>query len=338
MTVVNGFGGALNKLWPKAPRATRDAIANAAPEVFQKYGITTPLRVAHFMAQISHECGGGTIIRENMNYSAKRMMEIFGVGVHSAAVRPEEAQQLVGHPEQIAERVYGLGNPKKAKELGNTKAGDGWRYRGGGMLQLTGGYNYRVRGDKVGFDLYNNPDQLNNPTISFTVAAAEFVGLKCLPWADKDDITRVTRLVNGGRNGLSDRMVWLRRWKEAMPGLEEPAWAPRAAELDQAPALLSTRTGQIGTVTGIASATATGSQLINTLTTTTDSIQTVTDTVSGVQDKADQAVVVYQSVKPFLGILPDTWRYLAIGAGVLSILCVIGIIWYRHKKIVEQGE
>lgn len=332
------FGTALNKLWSRAPSSTRAAIAKNAPGIFSKYGITTPLRVAHFMAQISHECGAGTIIRENMNYSAKRMLEIFGVGVHSAAVRPDEAARLVGHPEQIAERVYGLGNPRKARELGNTRPGDGFRYRGGGMLQLTGGANYKSRGAKIGFDLYNNPDQLNDPVISFTVAAAEFVGLGCLPWADKDDITRVTRLVNGGRNGLSDRTVWLRRWKEALPGLEEPAWAPRAAELDQAPTLLSTNTGKIGVATGAASALGTGAQIVNTLTTTTDTVQTVTDTVSGMKDKADQVVVVYQSVKPFLGIMPETWRYIAIGAGTLCVFGVIAIIWFRHKKIVEQGE
>lgn len=341
------FEQALNKLWPKAPRATREAVIRVAPQVFQKYKINTPLRIAHFMAQISHECGGGTIVRENMNYRAQRITEIFGFNkaqgrwVHSARVTDEEALQLAGNPQALAERVYGLGNPKKAKELGNTAPGDGYRFRGGGMLQLTGGYNYRKRGDAIGFNLYANPDQLNDPAISFTVAAAEFAGLGCLPFADEDNIVKVTLRVNGGRNGLADREVWLRKWKAEMPGVEEPAWAPREAELEKTPSLLGTRTGQIGVATGTLTTVATAGQAINTLSTTTTAVQTASDTivstVGGVKGVTDNVVVVYQTAKPFLGLLPSTWGTIGLVAAGLAIGGVVAILLYRHWKIRDEG-
>jgi putative chitinase len=69
-----------------------------------------------------------------MNYSAPRLLEIFGVNRHSAAVTAFEAEKLARKPEAIAERVYGLGNPRKARELGNTQPGDGFRFRGNGIL------------------------------------------------------------------------------------------------------------------------------------------------------------------------------------------------------------
>jgi len=227
----------IRTLWPRAPQATCDAISNTCHDVFTEEGFSDSLQVAHFMAQISHECGAGTIVRENMNYSYNRLLEIFGVGHHSAKVTPEEAQALAGHPMQIAERVYGLGNPSKAKELGNTQPGDGYKYRGNGMLQLTGRGSHKRIGDMIGVDLEANPEQLENPAISFKVAAAEFVALNCLPAAEQDNIALVTRRVNGGSNGLAERTVWLRKWKRALDGVEEPAWKPRAA--DPEPAKLS---------------------------------------------------------------------------------------------------
>lgn len=207
---------ALRKMWPRAPQATIDAVLACADAVFAKYELTTKLRVAHFMAQVTHECGAGTIIRENMNYSAGRMLQIFGVGKHSAKVTAAEARELAGHGQQIAERVYGLGNPKMARMLGNTQAGDGWRFRGNGMLQLTGRESHERIGTLIGVDLVEHPEQLEDPKISFTVAAAEFRALKAIAPADADDVVTVTRRVNGGQNGIAERRAWLRRWKAAL--------------------------------------------------------------------------------------------------------------------------
>lgn len=220
----------MQQLWPRAPQATINAIAGISHDVFVEEGFSDALHVSHFMAQISHECGAGTIVRENMNYSAKRMLEIFGVGKHSAKVTPEEANQLAGKPALIAERVYGLGNPSKARELGNTQPGDGYKFRGNGMLQLTGRASHKRIGEMIGVDLEDHPEQLEDPAVSFKVAAAEFVALKCLPAAELDNIALVTKRVNGGSNGLAERTVWLRKWKKCLDGVEEPAWQPRAAE------------------------------------------------------------------------------------------------------------
>ncbi len=218
----------LKKMWPTAAATKINAIAKVAPAVLSEFDIDDPLVVAHLMAQISHENGGGTIIRENMNYSAPRMLEIFGVGHHSAKVTPAEAERIQHKPKEIAERVYGLGNPKKAKELGNTKVGDGYRFRGGGDLQLTGGDSYRRVGDLIGVDLYNKPEQLDDPAISFRCAAAEFVKLNCVKPALDDDVEMVTKRVNGGYNGLAERKVWLRKWKAALAEIPTPAEPPPA--------------------------------------------------------------------------------------------------------------
>ena len=83
--------------------------------LLKQHEINTPNRLAHFLAQMMHECGGLRIDWEDMDYSASRLLEIFGVGKHSAAVTEEEALQLAHKPAAIAERVYGLGNPKKAR-------------------------------------------------------------------------------------------------------------------------------------------------------------------------------------------------------------------------------
>lgn len=335
--VMYGFEAALNKLWPRAKPSVRQAILAAYENEFTKAGMLDPGVIAEFMAQISHECGAGQIIRENMNYSAKRIGQIFGYDpekgkyVHSARVTPEEALLLVNQPEKLAERVYGLGNPKKAKELGNTRPGDGFRYRGGGMLQLTGGYNYKTRGDKIGYNLYDNPDQLNNPTISFKVAVAEFVGLGCVPLAKKGDTLGITLRVNGGRNGLSDRQVWVRRWKAELTGVEEPPFAPREAELDAAPPFLGTRTGQISVVTGAAATVSTVSQI-------GQAVNTVTDTVQTVTENGKQVAATVKIVNNFLGLSAQTWGHIGIGAAVAVILGVIGIAIYRYLKLRDKGE
>jgi putative chitinase len=171
------------------------------------------------MAQISHECDGGEIIRENMNYRAARISEIFGYHngrwQHSARVTDAEAKALAGHPEELAERVYGIGNPRK-HDLGNTEPGDGFKFRGNGMLQLTGREAHTRIGKMIGIDLVDHPEQLEDPGQSFRCALAEFEASGCLPVADSDNIVMVTHKVNGGENGLPNRKLWLRKWKVAL--------------------------------------------------------------------------------------------------------------------------
>lgn len=164
------------------------------------------VQTVHFFAQIHHESGGFTIGREIMNYTAPRIMQIFGGGKHSAKVTIAEAGRLAGNPWDLAERVYGLGNPKKAKELGNIKVGDGFKYRGGGALQCTGGNDYKKYG---GQRLYDNPELIEGAEFYFSTALKEFDARGI--WSLAKDysyssILSVSKRVNGGTNGLDDRI------------------------------------------------------------------------------------------------------------------------------------
>lgn len=310
----------IDRQWSRASAATRKAIVENSERIFAKYGITTPLRAAHFMAQISHECGGGTIIRESGNYSAKRIMQIFGVGKHSARVTQSEANALAGDGPALFDRVYGIGNPKKAKEFDNTRPGDGWRYRGNGMLQLTGRSNHRRIGKLVGFDLEGNPEMLENPATSFEVAAAEFKALNCLTAADVDDVSLVTRRVNGGQNGIDDRKVWLRRWKAMFNEADEPPQMPRGAEPQRKAAVRSTivQGGTVATVAATAVAVKEATQAV------TDAANTVAGSTEAQQSAAWSAINF---------VIGHPTLLLAVVAIVASLY----VVYRRYRKLEDEG-
>jgi putative chitinase len=181
---------------------------------FQDYGIDTPLRIAHFLAQVLHETGGFKVMRENMNYSASRILQVFGVNRHSAAITPSEAPELAGKPQALANRVYGIGNPRKARELGNTGADDGWLYRGGGPLQITGKANYKAWGERIGVDLVASPLLIIDTRYMLLPPLLYWKTYNCSTLADKNDIRAITKVINGGYNGYDDRVAWFNRcWK-----------------------------------------------------------------------------------------------------------------------------
>lgn len=189
-----------------------------------KHGITTPLRLAHFLAQCLHETGGLAIARESGNYRAERILQIFGAGRHSAAVTPEEATKLAGDGPKLFERVYGLGNPKKAQELRNTQPGDGWKYRGGGILQTTGRGNYRRMGAKCCVDFEGHPEWVVSAKYALLPALTEWTEGNLNAAADADDIRAITKKINGGFNGLADREAWFAKVRPLCEGvtLEPP--------------------------------------------------------------------------------------------------------------------
>lgn len=189
-----------------------------ANNLWASYGIDSKLRAAHFLAQILHESGGLTAVRENMNYSATRIMQVFGVNKHSAAITKAEASALAHNPEALAERVYGLGNPKKAKELGNTRKGDGYKYRGGGPLQNTGGHEYKRLSAELGIDLYADPDKIATPSVILLPALSFWARHKLNALADKNDARAITKVINGGYNGYNDRMGWFNKVWRIMGG------------------------------------------------------------------------------------------------------------------------
>jgi putative chitinase len=187
---------------PRKAEVAAEKLAWALPQ----YQIDTPLRVAHILAQLAHE-SGFMPISENLNYSAKRLMQVWPNRFPTLL----SAQRCAGNPEALGNTVYAgrLGN-------GGPESGDGYRYRGRGMIQLTGRGNYRTYGPLVGFDLEGDPDLLLQYGVSALVAGAYWKARNLNRWADIDDVTSVTKLINGGLNGLQERVVYLQRAKKAL--------------------------------------------------------------------------------------------------------------------------
>jgi predicted chitinase len=210
------------KIWDGYVSALVSPEANI---LFRQFGITSKARMAHLLAQWAHESGGFTIVWESGAYSASRIMQIFGVGRHSAKVTAAEAQALAHNGKALFERVYGLGNPAKAKELGNTQKGDGWRFRGCGIVQLTGRAAHERYARKIGCSV----DEIDKPINSIHGALLEWKEKNCNRYADQDNVLRVTKLVNGGQNGLNGRKVYLDKAKTLLGDSETklPDKAPK---------------------------------------------------------------------------------------------------------------
>jgi len=203
------FVNALFNLWPSGDKlipGLRDGIANAAPAVFEKYGIDSNLLIAHIMAQCSLECGAGTEVVENLNYSAPRMMQVWPSRFSTLA----SAIPYAHNPRLLANKVY---NGRMGNALNSN---DGWNYRGRGATQTTGYEGYALLSKPVQLDLLVSPDLVNDPAKFLECGVADFILCGCLSWAQVDNITQVTRHLNGGYTGLSDRIHWLRRWKVAL--------------------------------------------------------------------------------------------------------------------------
>src|SRR5882672_3809945 len=191
--------------------------------LFAHYGITTPKRLTQFLAECLAETGGLVIEWESGNYSAERLVQIFGPGHHNPPITANEAQQLQHNAPAIFERVYGMGSPEKAKELGNLKPGDAYRLRGGGMMQTTGGDNYRRIGTKIGIDLYVHPEWVLDQRYALMPALIEWDEDHLNTYADIDDTLAIARAINLGNphssrmpNGWTDRQDWLHRLVTAL--------------------------------------------------------------------------------------------------------------------------
>ncbi len=326
----------LRHMWPRAPQAKIDSICNISDEVFAEHGIDDNYVVAQLMGNISHENGAGTIIRESGMYlHADRILEIFGAPHSSAAVTPREAQALVKRPEALFERVYNLpASPKLARMLGNYKPGDGYKFRGAGDLQSTGRGAMARLAQRVGRpELAENPDLLEDHELSFRVAVAEFAALGCIPLALKRNTTAVRRKVNGGTNGLAEVKVWVRRWEEALPDIDEPAKVPRGADTGDrkfadSKILKGSVIGGGATVVEVA---AQATQQAS------DTATTVQSTLDNVHNTVDTTSTVIRSVKPFLGVAPEVWHWIGIAAGVAALAALVYVGWHRWLKHRNEG-
>lgn len=168
----------------------------ALDQLLDDYEINTPLRVAHFVAQCAHESGNFVFIKENLNYKAASLQKLFSKYFPTA----ELAQQYANKPERIANRIY-------ANRMGNgpETSGDGFRYCGRGLIQLTGKDNYTFFAGSLDIPVEEASDYL----ATFEGAAQS----ACWFWeqnnlnrfADANDVKGLTRAINGGYIGLSDR-------------------------------------------------------------------------------------------------------------------------------------
>ena len=227
-----------------SPRADLvDAIVRGWPEAVRVAKLTTKVRASAFLGQIMTETGGLQILSESGAYSAKGIMKTFGVGKHSAAVTQAEANRIAALPvaqrgPRLFNRVYGVGNPKKAAEFDNHGPNDGWLYRGGGMMQCTGKSNYAKMAKKTGLPLVDHPELLHQPDSAFKVAYLDWAQdgranrtADAIPANFNVNIAANRRVINGGTNGLE---AFKGYYKKAMATLPDvPAtFLPQEVDLE----------------------------------------------------------------------------------------------------------
>jgi putative chitinase len=171
------------------------------PQITEKFGLNSNIRLAHFLSQCAHESGNFKAVTENLNYGAKGLRSIFGKYFKDDAT----AAAYERKPEKIANRVYGsrMGN-------GDEASGDGWKFRGRGYIQLTGKDNYTQFDKSVEDDILANPDLV---ATKYPLMSAAFFFERNNLWkicdggADKEDVIALTKRINGGTHGLEDRLT-----------------------------------------------------------------------------------------------------------------------------------
>jgi len=168
----------------------------ALEHLLSDYEIDTPHRIAAFIAQCSHESGGFTALKENLNYRAETLRKVFPKYFTELS-----AQQFAGKQEAIANRVY-------ANRMGNgpEESGDGYRYCGRGLIQLTGKDNYQNFADSLEMNVEELPDYLGTFEGAVQSACWFWENNNLNQWADKGDIVTLTKRINGGTIGLEDRI------------------------------------------------------------------------------------------------------------------------------------
>lgn len=183
--------------------------------LFNKFNINTQLRLAHFLGQLQHESKLKPV-GENLHYSAKRLTEVFEKYFPTLSI----ANQYAMNPQKIANRVYAnrMGN-------GNEASGDGYRFRGRGFIQLTGRNNYTAltkwaKANGINVDYVANPDLLLNEADALISALWFWTANNINKYADKDDVLRVSRVINIGNpnsgtpHGMVERTKFTNNFKK----------------------------------------------------------------------------------------------------------------------------
>jgi putative chitinase len=196
----------LAQLLPGNPHV--DHWYEALVQLLPDYEIDTPQRVAAFIAQCAHESGGFRMLKENLNYRAVTLRKIFPKYFPTDAL----AEQYAGKPELIANKVYGnrMGN-------GDEASGDGFRYCGRGLIQLTGKNNYTAFAESIETPVEEIPEFLGTFEGAVQSACWFWESNNLNQWADKGDILTLTKRINGGTIGLEDR---IKHYEHALHVLE----------------------------------------------------------------------------------------------------------------------
>lgn len=178
-------------------------IAKKYTTILNNYNINTPSRLAHFIAQLDHESGLKPVA-ENLNYSANGLRKTF-----RKYFTDLEAVKYARNPEAIANRAY-------ANRMGNgpEESGDGYKYRGRGFLQITGKNNYMQLSKDTGIDYVNNPDLLLNEADAMISALWYWQRNNLNTLADKNNIKAITKKINGGYNGLFNRIALFKKYSK----------------------------------------------------------------------------------------------------------------------------
>ena len=192
----------------------------ALNEMLPKYGITTDKRISGFISQCAHESSDFRVLQENLNYKEATLLKVFpryfGPGKENAA-------EYAGKPEKIANYVYMDKNRSKGGALGNVKDGDGWLFSGKGLKQVTGRANTTAFGKTVGMTAEEAAAYLLTKKGALE-SALWFWGSRNLnEVADTGDVTRLTKIINGGDIGLADRKA---RYAKAMAAMGGAVTAP----------------------------------------------------------------------------------------------------------------
>lgn len=199
----------LRKLIPNAAGGV-DAWFEGLNDALPQYEIITVPRVASFIAQCAHESGGFRLMEENLNYRAATLTKLW-----PKRYPPGVAEQYAGNPQAIANKSYGgrMGN-------GDEASGEGWKFRGRGILQLTGKDNYRACSKYLFQDetLLDNPDALLDPYYATHSACWFWNTNKLNQYADTGDIKTMTKKINGGYIGLDDRIKHYNHAMEVLQG------------------------------------------------------------------------------------------------------------------------
>ena len=169
---------------------------DALNNTFEKFGIVTRNQQAMFIGQCSHESGNFKMLQENLNYKAATLMKLWPKRFPTIEI----ANQYAGNARAIANKVYAdrMGNRDEA-------SGDGYRFRGKGLVQLTGHANHFHAGKALGVDFVMEPDLVATPRYAALTAGWFWSTHNCNPPADALDFVKVTKIINGGTIGLADR-------------------------------------------------------------------------------------------------------------------------------------